>query len=503
MLPGQIRATTSLGNDNVGQFTMTNAKESRSQGGELDKPDVPTTKDMLTEPTYAHAAAIEQETFGVLDLVKFLFGSRAAIEKLARCPGTLLFGAVLVATAAVCREYDAVSLWHYPEDLLAPFAASTLLASVLFVWCKCLPRVNQTSQEPLKDYCVFLAAYWFTAPLAWLYAIPVETFLNEYQAVVCNLTFLSIVSLWRVTLFSRFISVRYRTPYIAALAWITIPCAAVAFVGLIQKQISLVGIMGGVRLTAAEQVVHDYSGNVLEIASWAFWSSIVISIGYFILRSVRGATEQAQPHTAQPGAGVGWDLWCVSALVFAVLIIGVTSFQPRMYRAAEVDRLIRKSNFSAAIELMTSAGSRDAFPPIWNPEPKVRGGYGESMAGLTRTIHAERPAIWISDLLLDRADEMLLSRYVRFGYDELDETRLREIASRLTTAERRELLDQFILLSEIPTQDSIRDFQELDIVGILGEFVSESALEADDEADSPPDDWPEDENAVSDALLDD
>jgi hypothetical protein len=193
----------------------------------------------------------------------------------------------------------------------------------------------------------------------------------------------------------------------------------------------------------------------------------------------------------------------VSALVFAVLIIGVTSFQPRMYRAAEVDRLIRKSNFSEAIELMTSAGSRDAFPPIWNPEPKVRGDNGESMAGLTRTIHAERPAIWISDLLLDRADEMLLSHYVRFGYVELDETRLREIASRLTTAERRELLDQFILLSEIPTQDSVRDFQELDIVGILGEFVSESALEADDEADSPPDDWPEDENAVSDALLDD
>ena len=41
------------------------------------------------------------------------------------------------------------------------------------------------------------------APMAAIYAIPVETFLTDYRATACNIWFLAIVATWRVLLIAR------------------------------------------------------------------------------------------------------------------------------------------------------------------------------------------------------------------------------------------------------------------------------------------------------------
>ena len=48
-----------------------------------------------------------------------------------------------------------------------------------------------------------------TAPLAWIYAIPVERFLGAYEATQANLWMLGIVSVWRIVLMIRVVSVLF------------------------------------------------------------------------------------------------------------------------------------------------------------------------------------------------------------------------------------------------------------------------------------------------------
>lgn len=38
-------------------------------------------------------------------------------------------------------------------------------------------------EDPREAYRKFLAGYWFTAPLAWIYAIPVEAMVDEISAL--------------------------------------------------------------------------------------------------------------------------------------------------------------------------------------------------------------------------------------------------------------------------------------------------------------------------------
>src|SRR4051812_17654529 len=51
-------------------------------------------------------------------------------------------------------------------------------------------------------WATFMALFWLTAPIAWLYALPVERVLDPYRAAQANIALLSIVSLWRVLLMS-------------------------------------------------------------------------------------------------------------------------------------------------------------------------------------------------------------------------------------------------------------------------------------------------------------
>src|SRR5207245_4538618 len=71
-----------------------------------------------------------------------------------------------------------------------------------------------------KQWATFMAAFWMTAPIAWLYAIPVERFLDSYHAAQANIALLSIVSLWRVLLMSRVLAVLFEIHFLRALGWV-------------------------------------------------------------------------------------------------------------------------------------------------------------------------------------------------------------------------------------------------------------------------------------------
>ena len=348
-----------------------------------------------------------------------LVGHRRSILRVTSGRGGLLLGALLVLSAAVAREYDAVSLWHEPADLFAPFAASLLLATFLLLIIQAARHlVPQSVLTWWSDYRTFLTGYWMTAPLAWLYAIPIETMTSEINAVHFNLTLLSIVSLWRVFLFSWIVAVCFQLPFWVALVWISLPSAVIAFFGLLNASLQLVGIMGGLQLTEAERVVRDYQSHVLSIllfGSPTLLFAWIASIPWLKRRRLPAQQERVpKPNTAG-------TFWCVPIFALAVGAVGLNQFEPPLYRAARVDRLLLAGDIDTAVGLMRLHGPRD-FPPRWNPPPRLRKqSQRPDLESLVAELKEQNAPQWISERLLQRAPEILLRQTVPAAYVRFDD----------------------------------------------------------------------------------
>ena len=153
------------------------------------------------------------------------------------------------------REYDGRYLigewWHFVVPLGASLATSFVLYQLVY-----LTMLRQrAAAQYLKTYRTFLGLYWMTAPLAWLYAIPVERFLSPVDAVKANLWFLAIVAAWRVALMIRIINVFCRIRLWVAVFLVMAFADAVVLILLRLTPLPLVQLMGGVRLTESEGLI--------------------------------------------------------------------------------------------------------------------------------------------------------------------------------------------------------------------------------------------------------
>lgn len=340
-----------------------------------------------------------------IDVLGFLIGRRQSIQSLIYGQGNLWFAASLVATAAFAREYDAVSLLHQPYDLLGPFAASFLLATGLYLClCVCLSLSGIRQRNWPRHYRVLLCGYWMTAPLAWLYAIPVEAFASETNALRFNLSALSIVSLWRVALYSRVVALHFRIPVWAALPWVALPCMLLAFIGMFQSMMSLVPMMGGIRLTQTQQILVDFQSVVLGGIFYSAVPVLILGIVSTIICSRRGKRELR----CRSFSNVHRQCWWVPTLAMVAACAGMFMFQPALHRAARVDRLLLASEFEPAFRLMETNGAA-AFPKQWDPVPTFPTNHESKprMDHLLRSLAEQNPPAWVQNRLLIQAEDLL------------------------------------------------------------------------------------------------
>ncbi len=109
-----------------------------------------------------------------------LIGRREAILDAASSRTTLPFGALLVLSAGLAREYDGEDLLHEPWLLLRPFAASITTAALLYFTLLILAGLRKRQGAfTIRRFPSFLGLYWLSAPCAWLYAVPFERFLDR------------------------------------------------------------------------------------------------------------------------------------------------------------------------------------------------------------------------------------------------------------------------------------------------------------------------------------
>lgn len=300
-------------------------------------------------------------------LALFLVGNRGAITRLASSRVTLLLGAAFVLSASLARNYDGAFIPGQPHVLLHGFAASIGNAILLFSLCfglACM-KTSPGSQPPFwQTFLSFLGLFWCTSPLAWLYAIPFERFLPAGEAISANYYLVGLVSLWRVTLITRVLTLLFGGSGIAVGVLVLFYSTVLVVLARFIPPVPLIDIMGGVHRSDAEAA----------IGSWYFLTMYfgIILAGLLFVASLI-ALANWNPAWAVPSVVPDRLSPAMRRTILAAVLIWIPALafaQPEQYRRWNVERLLKSGRIAEGITELSSR-SRDAYPRIWSPPPHL------------------------------------------------------------------------------------------------------------------------------------
>jgi hypothetical protein len=329
------------------------------------------------------------------DILAFQFGRADAIRTVASSSSAIWTGIVLVLLTAFARNYDQTYipekpfLWFF-GPLLFSVVSGTWLFLITYGLCARLkmPDVDYARRPPLWRYWRgFMGAFWMTAPIAWLYAIPVERFFDSLTAAKANVALLAIVSLWRVLLMARVLQVVCSAPFVRTLLWV-IAAASVEVIVLVvaggtySKRI--MAAMGGMRNSPEEQVLVRAFVQASELAFWGF----IIAFCILAVWRWRGIVHQwpALIRSRMP-------VWFLAVAAIAWVLVAWPN-QVTVRRNFSLEQHIAKERWREALDLM-STHDPAAFAPARPLPPKL---YELSMfqevLGLAGALRADDPA-WV------------------------------------------------------------------------------------------------------------
>lgn len=147
-----------------------------------------------------------------------------------------------------------------------------------------------------RPYLQVVAAVGLTAPLAWLYAIPVEKWLDVDGALRVNLWFLLIVAAWRVLLYGRFLRVGARCARVATLVIALLPLAAiVTSLAILDLERSALDLMAGIDRSEPSRAVAQQTELILmDLTLTSFYAVLPLLISYAaIVWAQRSAFREA------------------------------------------------------------------------------------------------------------------------------------------------------------------------------------------------------------------
>ena len=317
-----------------------------------------------------------------LTVARFLLGNRDAIVRIAHCRQAVWIGLIFVLSAGLAREYDGADLVHEPWMAIVPVGASLATSFILYLLVRLVVPWPKPPEPPMPFwawYRKFLGLYWATAPLAWLYAIPVERFMTPGNATRANFLFLAIVSVWRVCLITRVVSVLWPIGVASAFWTVMLFADSVALVAARLTPKPIWSVMGGVRLSEREAVIQDafFIVGFLAILSWIVWLIGTLAVASS-LRS--GASRQPtgdEPPAPTFRASAGLWVFAVASVLIWAFILPHT--QPEQINRRIVETRLRAGQIPEAITFL-SQHSRDEFQPLWDPPPQLA--FGEYKPGL-------------------------------------------------------------------------------------------------------------------------
>lgn len=291
------------------------------------------------------------------DIFLFLIGNRDAIQRVAGSWWSLLIGALLVISAGIARNYDHLDLLRNPEWIYGPFVASGITSIIVFIFVYRTLKLGSIKASG-KAYLSFLSIYWMTAPCAWLYGIPVESFTDLITATKWNIAFLAIVSVWRVYLITRSLYVLSGAGIFTSLTAVLLPASAIMCVGSFFKGISLVGIMGGVRLPPHTELLREATGLTCSIS---FFLTLILGVAWLASYTRPKQTAKSLLPWRATKAPIA-SLVFVLLIILAALVASIP-VQHKVQRNHHLKSLIDNENYREAVDYAAHF-NRDDFSKI-------------------------------------------------------------------------------------------------------------------------------------------
>ncbi len=360
-------------------------------------------------------------------LLRYLIGNRQAIMDIANCPLALGVGLLFVLSAGFAREYDGEDLWAEPWHLLIPVAASIVTSLILFLLAF-TKFLAQDSPPPrfFTAYRAFLALYWMTAPLAWLYAIPYERLLPAPQAVEANLWTLALVAAWRVVLMIRVVSVLMGYRILEAVVLVLLFADGVALTALAFMPLPVVSFMGGVRLSESDRVIRNVTCFI------QCWGALLLPV-CIVFTLITFVT--AKPSWQLASAGVrsrfqtSRSLWVMSLVSVLVWTAVLPFTQPEQRLRRTVEQTLRAGQLQGGLDMMLSHDRGD-FPPHWDPPPRI--GYADQRPPLLDIAELidEKSESWVRDVYVEKLRLAFGRGYYTPGDGGLGTVRLVRLAAR-------------------------------------------------------------------------
>ncbi len=351
-------------------------------------------------------------------LARFLIGDRKAIQTLAHCPNCWKLGLVFVLSAGFAREYDGESLLYEPWHLLIPLGASLITSGLLFLMVSWVAsRRGVENFCSWKSYRTFLGLFWLMAPMAWLYAIPVERWMSAGGAAQVNMNLLGIVALWRVVLIIRVIKIAYGAKSTFHIfSTVMLFSDVVMLVALFSMPTPIWAIMGGVRLTESEQVILNYT---MSLKGWGILLSPVFLICF--IRALKKEPEWDSPtHHSHQAVKISRGIWSMAIASVLIWIPILPSFQAEQNLRYQIERDLKSKSIDAALSQMSQYKQGD-FPPHWDPPP--RPGYGLYTPDIDSVMESianeSKFSPWVRELYVSKYLSRFNSRFfrVRSGFD--------------------------------------------------------------------------------------
>ena len=335
-------------------------------------------------------------------ILSFLLFRREAILQIAGSSAARWLGLVFVLSAGFAREYDGEYLVAEPWHVVLPLAASIVGCVVLTLLVQIIARFrNVQNVSSVAMFGAMLNVYWMMAPMAWLYAIPFERFMDPGWATRSNLTLLGIVSVWRVTLMIRCITVLYGASIVAATMPVMVFCLAMGYAALILIPSPVFLIMGGIRLTESEDLIL---GMKMSLTAAGVLTSPIWGIGYLTLCAVRSPWKWQLHEEGNRNFGVSRAAWLIglaSVFIWVPFLLWTQSEQKLRWSA---ERMLLSGSIEELCKLTRENPERH-FPPHWDPPPRLS--YGESLPALIPTsasILRNQPADWFWKRYVDKIE---------------------------------------------------------------------------------------------------
>jgi hypothetical protein len=382
----------------------------------------------------------------ILTVLRYLVGQRDAILRVATTRQAIWLGVLFVLAAGLAREYDAKDLSREPWYLLLPLGASLATSFLLYLLIYGVALWKNWQRWPfLATYGAFLRLYWMTAPLALLYALPVERFLTEQDATRANLMLLAVVSVWRVSLMTRAVQVYFGAPPLAAFVVIMLFADTLALLAVFFAPVPLMSVMGGV-VSPRQQVVMAASLWVgcLGGLTWLVWLVDTVFVG-----SPAASPWEPSDSIVPGNSRVHVSLWCLAAALVLGWVLVLPTTQREQQLRSEAESQLQAGNIRGAV-LAMSAHDRDEFPPLWDPPPAAFDRFTKPTVVDVLWVALDEPdcAAWVRDDYLAKLKAQLgHSFFTVVGWRDMD------------SPTRDKYLD---VLSRIPlTEDDVRTLDDV------------------------------------------